>query len=428
MFRISDVRKDFPILERKIKAKQLVYLDNASTSQKPIQIIEAVSNFYKNHNANVHRGIYTLSVEATEMLEAARIKVAKFINAPDPSEIVFVRNATEGINLAARSLGDLANWKSGDEIVLTQMEHHSNIVPWQLLKGRMSDIGIQIKIKYIPIDKEGKLDLSKLEKAITKKTRIVSFCHVSNVLGTINPAAEIIQKIHKLSVIRHIQPRPLVLIDGAQAVPHMPVNVSKIGCDFYVFTGHKMLGPTGVGVLWAKKEILEILPPFIGGGEMIKTVDFEKSTYENIPLKFEAGTPNVAGAIGLASAIDYINAIGIDKIQKHEQNLTSYSIDKLSQIPQIKIFGPGENNQRSGVVSFNLSTKGGQAIHAHDVASILDSEGVAVRSGHHCAQPLMQVLGIPAAARASFYLYNTKEEIDKLVTALNKVLNIFSKK
>ncbi|MEK7580786.1 MAG: cysteine desulfurase [Patescibacteria group bacterium] len=412
-------RQDFPILNRKINGpsyakasegkKPLVYLDSAATSQKPKQVLNAISDYYQKHNANVHRGIHTLSVEATEMYEAARKKVADFVGVKDPAEIIFVRNATEAINLVAYSWGRF-NISKGDEIVVTVAEHHSNFVPWQQLA-----IQKQAKFKVVPINKEtGEIDLKALGKLLTKKTKIVAFAHVSNVLGTINDV------LHLSLVVRRLAPQAIVLVDGAQAVPHMPVDISEIGCDFYVFTGHKMLGPTGIGVLWGRRELLETMTPFLFGGEMISKVSLEKSTWNELPWKFEAGTPDIAGAIGLGAAVDYLDKIGMDKVREHDVELTKYAIEKLSKIDGVIIYGPKDVKKRSGVVAFNVGS-----IHAHDVASILDSEGIAVRSGHHCAQPLMDFLGVSSVARASFYLYNSIEEVDRLVEGVLKVKEVF---
>ena len=425
---ILKIRKDFPILARRINGKPLVYLDNAATSQKPKQVIEAIADYYRKHNANVHRGIHTLSVEATEMYEKARAKVAGFVGVEDPAEIIFVRNATEAINLVAYAWGRL-NINKEDEIVLTVAEHHSNFVVWQQLAAENGAI-----LKIIPVDENGELDLVAFKKALTKKTKLVTFFHVSNVLGTINPVeklVEIINKRYGALRLRSGLSRPLVLIDGAQAVPHMPVNISKLGCDFYVFTGHKMLGPTGIGVLWARRELLEKMPPFLFGGEMILKVALKSTIWNDLPWKFEAGTPNVAGAIGLGAAIDYLDKIGMANVRRHEMELTEYAIGRLSEIPEVIIYGPPDAKKRGGVVSFNIGspstrfTRSGSTIHAHDVASILDSEGIAIRSGHHCAQPLMEFLGITSAARASFYVYNTEEEIDRLMEGIEKVKETF---
>ncbi len=411
---IQKIRGDFPILKRKIYGHDLVYFDNAATSQKPNQVIDAIRDYYKNHNANVHRGVHKLSEEATEMYEGARKKVADFINGGDKRQIIFTRNATEAINLVAYSWGR-ANIKAGDEILLTEMEHHSNLVPWQILASEMG-----AKLKFIPINEKGELFWREnLANLVTSKTKLVALTHVSNVLGTINPVKEIIEKI------REINPEIKILIDGAQAVPHLPVSVQTLGCDFYVFTGHKMLGPTGIGVLWAKKEVQEGMEPFLGGGDMILEVDLEKSTYNYIPWKFEAGTPNVAGAVGLAAGCDYLAKVGMKKVRAHEEELTAYALEKLKKIKNLEIYGPEKLERRAAVISFNIVKDGEVAIHPHDLASILDLEGLAVRSGHHCAQPLMKVLKIPAAARVSFHLYNTKAEIDKLVPAIEKAKKTF---
>ncbi|MEK9146765.1 MAG: cysteine desulfurase [Patescibacteria group bacterium] len=422
------IRRDFPILNRKVNGKLLAYLDNAATAQKPRQVLEAIQKYYRLHNANVHRGIHTLSVEATEAYEAARTKVARFVGVKDPAEIIFVRNATEGINLVAYAWGRL-NISRGDEIVLTVAEHHSNFVVWQQLAVENGAV-----LKIVPVDEDGEIDLEAFKKALTKKTKLVTFFHVSNVLGTINPVEKLVEIINKQYVALRIRSglsRPLVLIDGAQAVPHMPVDISKIGCDFYVFTGHKMLGPMGIGVLWAKREILEEMPPFLYGGEMISKVKFNQSTWNELPWKFEAGTPDVAAAIGLGAAVDYLSNIGMENIRKHEVELTEYALKRLSEIPEVTIYGPKDAKKRGGVIAFNIGSpstrfsRSGSTIHAHDVASILDSEGIAIRSGHHCAQPLMEFLGISSTARASFYIYNTKEEIQRLIDGIEKVKEVF---
>lgn len=446
------LRADFPILSRKINGYPLVYLDSAATSQKPNQVLAAISDYYKKHNANVHRGIHTLSVEATEAYEGARKKVAEFVGVKDTSEIIFVRNATEAINLVAYSWGRL-NISKGDEIVVTVAEHHSNFVPWQQLAAEKG-----AALKIIPVLENGELDLLAFRRAITSKTKLVTFFHVSNVLGTINDVRYLTSIIHNLS------PQAKILVDGAQAVPHMKVDITKLGCDFYVFTGHKMLGPTGIGVLWGKRKLLDSMPPFMFGGEMISKVSVEKSTWSQLPWKFEAGTPNIAGVIGLGAAVDYLTKVGMDNVRKHEIELVDYAILELSKIPEVQIYGPLPNRHseplichsgldpesrsrnssaslraskfgmtrkgpfanarddstRAGVVSFNVGK-----IHAHDVASILDSVGVAIRSGHHCAQPLMDFLKVPSVARASFYLYNTKEDVDRLVVGLRKVRQVF---
>ena len=410
---VQKIRKDFPILGREVHGEPLVYFDNAATSQKPTQVIDVISDYYSRYNANVHRGVHKLSEEATAAFEGARKRIADFVNAGDSRQIVFTRNATEAINLVAYSWAR-KNIKKDDEILLTQMEHHSNLVPWQILAR-----GVGAKLKFIPINSRGELETNKLAELVTQKTKLVALTHVSNVLGTINPVKQIIENI------KHLNSRIKVLVDGAQAVPHMPVSIQNIKPDFYVFTGHKMLGPTGIGVLYAKKEILEEMEPFLGGGEMILEVDWENSSWNYVPWKFEAGTPDVAGAIGLGAAVDYLNSLGVKNVREHGKELTAYALEQFSKIQGLVIYGPKEVEKRGGVVSFNIVKNGQVAIHPHDLASILDTEGIAVRSGHHCAQPLMTVLGIPAAARVSFYIYNTKDEINKLIPGIEKAKRIF---
>ncbi|OGY25683.1 MAG: cysteine desulfurase [Candidatus Woykebacteria bacterium RBG_16_43_9] len=417
---IEKIQADFPILRRDIRRKKLIYFDNAATSQKPNQVIDAISDYYSRYNANVHRGVHKLSEEATEAFEAARKKVADFVNAGDSRQIVFTRNATEAINLVADSWGR-KNIKKGDEILLTQMEHHSNLVPWQILAREVG-----ARLKFVPINESGELRVhsSELGNLLTPRTKLVGVTHVSNVLGTINPVKQIIEKIYELSA-KNSELKPKVLVDGAQAVPHMPVSIQNINPDFYVFTGHKMLGPTGIGVLYAKKELLEEMDPFLYGGDMILEVDWENSSWNYVPWKFEAGTPDISGAVGLGAAVDYLNSLGMKNVREHEKELTTYALEKLSSVKGLVVYGPKDPEERGGVISFNVVKNGQVAIHPHDLASILDTEGIAVRSGHHCAQPLMKVLGIPAAARVSFYIYNTKEEVDKLVPALEKAKKIF---
>lgn len=405
MIDVEKIREDFPIFNRLIKGKRLVYLDSAATTQKPMYVIETMSKFYKNNYANVHRGAYTLSEESTALYENARSLTAKLINAPLSDSIVFTRNATEGINLVANSWGT-EFFKNGDEILLTQMEHHSNLVPWQIIAKKTG-----AKLKFIMLNKNGELDLSELQEKINEKTRFVSLVHVSNSLGTINPIKEIIHHAHSYNIP--------VLVDATQSVPHMNVDVQDLNCDFLVFSGHKMLGPTGIGVLYGKPELLDRMPPFMGGGEMINEVHLEWSDYRKIPWKFEAGTPNIAGAIGLASAIEYINSIGIDNVHKHGLSLAKYAIDKLSNIDGLEIYGPEKN--RGPLVSFNLKN-----IHPHDVSTILDEFGVAVRAGHHCTQPVMQWLDVPATVRASFYIYNSYEDIEVLINGIKRTKEIFA--
>ena len=399
---VEQIRKDFPILQRKVHGKPLVYLDNAATSQKPNQVIEAIDNYYKNYNANIHRSIHTLGEEATEKYEEAHDKAAEFINADSYQNIIFTKNTTESLNLLAYSL--TSKLKKGDEIVISQMEHHSNFVPWQQLAKQRS-----LKLKFIKINEEGLFDADSINENITKKTKIVSLTHVSNVLGTINSIKDIAKIAHENSA--------LMVADGAQSAPHMPVDVKNLNVDFYAFSGHKMLGPTGIGVLYGKRELLEEMQPFLYGGEMIREVKFDDTKFNDLPWKFEAGTMNIAEGIGLSAAIDYLNNIGMGQIQKRDRELADYAIKRLKEIKDLTIYGPEE---RGAVVSFNLKN-----IHAHDVSQILDSEGIAIRAGHHCCMPLMSVLKVPATARASFYLYNTEEEIDKLISGLHKVKKIF---
>ncbi len=411
-FSFVKIRQEFPFLRRSFNGRSLAFLDSASTTQKPKVVIDAISDVYSNHYANIHRGVYDLSVEATNLYEGVREKVRKFINARDSAEIIFTRNTTESINLVAYSLG--LGLKSGDEILLTEMEHHSNIVPWQMLRSRKSEVGSRIRIKYIPVDHEGRLDFSSVDKFISKKTKIVAFTLMSNVLGTINPAKQIIKKIRSLnSDVR-------ILIDAAQAVGHMKVDVSDLGCDFLVFSAHKMYGPSGVGVLFGKREILEKMEPFMGGGEMIISVSFDETKFNQLPWRFEAGTPNIADVIAFSKTIEFIESLGFDNISKHEIKLTSYALKKLSNDPTLQLYGPTGLANRGPVISFNID-----GIHSHDVASILSDMGVAIRSGHHCAQPLMSVLDINAACRISFGVYNTKDEIQRLIDGIEKVKGVF---
>ena len=402
------LRRDFPALQQEINGKPLVYLDNAATSQKPRAVIDAVARYYREDNANVHRGIHELSRRATVAYEHARAKVAGFINAADPSEVVFTRGTTEAINLVAGSWGhELVN--EGDEILLSVLEHHSNIVPWQLLAARTG-----ATLRYIELDDEGRMVLDDLPRLVTPRTRIVAVSHVSNALGTINPIEQIARAAREHDA--------LVLIDGAQGAVHLPVDVQSLGVDVYAFSGHKMCGPTGIGALWARKELLESMPPYHGGGEMIRVVGRERSTWAEVPHKFEAGTPNIAGAIGLGAAVDYLAPIGSDALVAHERDVVGYAVERLAELEGITIYGPRSVEERSGIVSFTL----GDA-HPHDIATILDSEGVAIRAGHHCAQLVMQCFGVSATARASFYLYNTREDVDRLVSALRIVQEIFSR-
>jgi cysteine desulfurase/selenocysteine lyase len=404
---VEAIRADFPILQRRVNGHPLVYLDNAATSQKPRQVIDALVRYYEFTNANVHRGLHTLAEEATEAYESARAKVARFIGA-EPESVVFTRNATEAINLVAYAWG-LANLKSGDRIVLTEMEHHSNIVPWQLI-ARLT--GAQLH--YVPFTPEGELDMEALDNALRQEPKLVAIVHVSNVLGTVNPVEEITRKAHAVGA--------KVLIDGAQAVPHKPVDVTRIGCDFYAFSGHKMLAPTGIGALYARRELLEEMPPFMGGGSMIRRVTHEFSTWADIPTKFEAGTPNIADAIGFGAAVDYLQHVGMEAIRQHEQRLTAEALRLLEAEEDIVVYGPRDPQRRCGLVSFNF-----KHVHPHDVAQVLDARGIAIRAGHHCCQIIMRRLDVTATARASFYLYNTIEEIHTFVEALDDVRKVFGK-
>ena len=414
MYDINKIRKDFPILSRKIYGKPLVYLDNAATTQKPLCVLDAMRDEYLNVNANVHRGVHWLSQQATELHEGARETVRKFINAKSTTEIVFTRGTTEGLNLVASSFSD-EFMKEGDEVIVSAVEHHSNIVPWQLQARKKG-----IVLKVIPIDDFGKLDVDEFGKMITSRTKIVSVSHVSNVLGTINPVKDIIRIAHE-----HDIP---VMIDGAQSTPHFTVDMQDLDCDFFVFSGHKIYGPTGVGVLYGKEAWLDKLPPYQGGGEMIENVSFEKTTFERPPLKFEAGTPDYIATTGLAKALDYVTALGIDNITRHEKELTAYAIEKMLAIDGMKIFGIDESkpiteetlHNHDAVISFQLHD-----IHHMDMGTLLDRLGIAIRTGHHCAQPLMDRLGVLGTSRASFALYNTKEEIDVLVAGIERVSKMF---
>jgi len=403
-FPINDIRSDFPILSEKIYGKPLVYLDNGASAQKPIQVIKAISGVYEARYANVHRGVHYLSQVATDDMEAAREKVRGFINARSEREVIFVRGATEGINLVASSWGR-ANLTVGDEIILSQMEHHSNIVPWQLI----ADITGAI-IKVIPINDAGELEIEVFQNLLSEKTKMVAITHVSNALGTIVPLEQVIKKSHDAGA--------LVLVDGCQAAPHLQVDVQELDADFYVFSGHKIYGPSGIGVLYGKESLLESMPPYQGGGEMIDTVSFSGSTWADLPFKFEAGTPNIADAIGIGNAIDYVSALGLTSIMEHEEALLSYATEKLKAINSIRIIGNA--SKKAAIISFVMGD-----IHPHDIGTILDRQGVAVRTGHHCAQPVMERYDIPATVRASFALYNTFEEIDSLASSLSNVKEIF---
>lgn len=404
-FDIMALRREFPILHQEVHGKTLAFLDSGASSQKPRRVIDCLEDYYRRYNANVHRGVYQLSEEATFAYERARGKVAKFIGAASPREIVFTRNTTEAINLVARSWGD-ANLRAGDRILLTVMEHHSNLVPWQMLAERSG-----AKLEYLPIDGQGRLVLDELDAKLVG-TKLVALTQQSNVLGTINPIREIAARAHDAGA--------LVLVDGAQSVPHMPVNVQELGIDFLAFSGHKMCAPTGIGVLWGRRALLEAMPPFLGGGSMIKLVTLERSTYADIPSRFEAGTPAIGEAIALGEACDFLNSVGMQRIHEYELELTAYALQRLGQIEALRIYGPWDTEARGGAISFTLGE-----VHPHDVATVLDQEGVAVRAGHHCCQPLHHILDITATTRASFYLYNTTEEIDRLALGLEKAEKLF---
>jgi cysteine desulfurase/selenocysteine lyase len=400
------IRREFPTLDQQVNGKPLVYLDNAATSQKPRSVLDALNGYYLHDNANVHRGIHELSRRATEAYEEARAKVARWINAADPHELVWTRGTTDAINLVAGSWG-MDNIKAGDEILLTVLEHHSNLVPWQLLARRVG-----AKLRYVEIDDQGRLELGDLPSLLTERTKLVAFNHVTNALGTINPVKDIVAAAKKVGAV--------VLVDGAQGAVHMPVDVQDLGADFYAFSGHKMCGPTGIGALWGRRELLESMEPYQGGGEMIEFVERDMSTWAEVPHKFEAGTPNIAGAIGFGAAVDFLATLPAEEVAAHERALMSYAMERLAEVPGMRIYGPESVEDRSAVVSFTM----GDA-HPHDISTILDSEGIAVRAGHHCAQLVMKRFGVSATARASFYIYNTRDEIDRLVDALEVVRGIF---
>ena len=403
---ITEIRKDFPILERETrKGVRVVYLDSTATSQKPLQVIEAMNDYYRRSNANIHRGVHTLAEEATSMYEGAREKIARFVNAASAREIIYTRNTTESINLVAYSWAR-ANLKAGDLVILTEMEHHSNLVPWHMLQMERG-----IELDFIPVTQDGLLDLETYKALLDRRPKLVSFTHMSNVLGTINPAAEIICLGHEAGAI--------VLVDGAQSVPHLQVDVQALDADFYAFSAHKMCGPTGIGVLYGKTALLDSMPPFLGGGDMIKEVKLRSFRANTLPHKFEAGTPAIAEAVGFGAAVDYLTGIGMDKIAAHEHEITEYALERLEEIPGVKLFGPSAD-KKGGVAAFTL-----EGVHPHDVAQILDQDGIAVRAGHHCAQPLHEKFGLHATSRASFYLYNTKDEVDMLVNGIYKVKEMF---
>jgi cysteine desulfurase / selenocysteine lyase len=406
MLNVNEVRKDFPILKRETSpGVPLVYLDSTATSQKPLAVIEAMDSYYRRSNANIHRGVHTLAEEATFMYEQARVKIAKFINAPSAHQVIYTRNTTESINLVAYSWAR-ANLKSGDLVILTEMEHHSNLVPWHMLQAERG-----IELDFIPVTEEGLLDLDAYCSLLSRSPKLVSFTHMSNVLGTINPAAEMIRLAHAAGAI--------TLVDGAQSVPHLAVDVQALDADFLAFSAHKMCGPTGIGALYGKLELLEAMPPFMGGGDMIKEVKLRFFRPNTLPHKFEAGTPAIAESVGFGAAVDYLSALGMEAIAAHEHEMTEYALERLEEVPGVKVFGPSAQN-KGGVAAFTL-----EGVHPHDVAQILDRDGIAVRAGHHCAQPLHEKFGIPATSRASFYLYNTKDEVDLLVNGIYKVKELF---
>jgi cysteine desulfurase / selenocysteine lyase len=403
---VQTLRAQFPILSERVNGEPLVYLDSAATSQKPQSVIDAVSHFYRHDNANVHRGLYELSRRATERYEGARETVAKFLNARSQREVIWVRGTTEGINLVAWTWG-WQNIGKGDEIILTMLEHHSNLVPWQLLAQRVG-----ARLRFLDIDEEGRISLEQLGSLLNERTKLVALNHISNALGTINPIAEVCRIAHAAGA--------LVLVDGAQAAPHIPIDVQALDCDFYAISGHKMCGPMGIGALWARRELLEEMPPWHGGGEMIDIVHLERSTYAKVPHKFEAGTPDAAGAVGMAAAVEYLQGIGFDTIAGHEQELVRYGMERLAEVPGLRLFGPRDPEERIAVFSFEL-----QGVHPHDIATVLDAQGVAVRAGHHCAQPLMRRLGVPATTRASCFLYTLPSDLDRMISGLDAARSLF---
>jgi len=406
MLNVIELRKDFPILQRETSnGVRLVYLDSTATSQKPLPVIEAMNAYYRRSNANIHRGVHTLAEEATALYEEAREKIARFINAPSARQVIYTRNTTEAINLVAYAWAR-ANLRAGDLVILTEMEHHSNLVPWQMLQAERG-----IELDFIPVTEAGLLDLDAYQALLSRTPKLVAFTHMSNVLGTINPAAEIIRLAHAAGAV--------TLVDAAQSVPHLKVDVQALDADFLAFSAHKMCGPTGIGALYGKAELLEAMPPFLGGGDMIKEVKLRSFRANSLPHKFEAGTPAIAEAVGFGAAVEYLTSIGMDAIAAHEHEITAYALERLEEIPGVRVFGP-DAAHKGGVAAFTLD-----GIHPHDVAQILDKDGIAVRAGHHCAQPLHEKFGIPATSRASFYLYNTKEEVDLLVNGIYKVKRLF---
>ncbi len=403
-FDVAAIRQDFPILSQRVHGRPLVYLDNAATTQKPTAVLEAIQRYYTTDNANIHRGVHVLSQRATDGYEQARHTVRRFLHAADDREIVFVRGATEAINLVAHSYGSLVLGPDR-EVLITEMEHHANIVPWQMACERTC-----ARLRVVPITDDGQLDMGAFGALLSERTAIVAVAHISNALGTVNPVSEIVRKAHEVGAA--------VLVDGAQAAGHMHVNVQEIGCEFYVFSGHKALGPTGIGALYGRLDVLDRMPPYQGGGDMIRTVSFEKTTYNDVPARFEAGTPHIAGAVGLAVALDYLSSVGLDAIEAHEHGLLAYATERLREYSDLRILGSAP--AKSGIISFVMDTA-----HPHDIGTILDLQGIAIRTGHHCAMPLMARLGVPATARASFAVYNTCEDVDALVTGLKRVYDVF---
>ncbi len=404
-FDVQTVRADFPALHTRVYDRPLVYLDNAATSQKPRAVIERITTYYEQENSNIHRGVHFLSQQATDAYEQARLTVARFIHASDPRQVIFTRGTTEAINLVAATFGR-SEVAEGDEIVITTLEHHSNIVPWQLLCE-----SVKANLRVVPIDERGRISFDAYQRSLTDRTKLVAVSHVSNALGTVNPVGEMVRIAHERGIP--------VLLDGAQAVPHMPVDVQELGCDFYCFSGHKMFGPTGIGVLYGREDLLERMPPYQGGGDMIETVSFDGTTFNTLPYKFEAGTPNIAGALGLEAAIEYMNAVGIEAIHRYEKDLLAYATEEASRIEGLRIIGTAE--EKASVLSFEL-----QGIHPYDAGAILDRLGIAVRTGHHCTQPLMACLGLPGTIRASFAFYNTMEEVDALMEGIRRVQRMLS--
>ena len=407
MLDVKAIRKDFPILEREVYGKPLVYLDNAATSQKPRSVIQALVEYYEGYNSNVHRGVHALSMEATDRYEEARAKVARFINADSTESIVWTRNTTEGINLVANTWA-MDEIKAGDEIVVTQMEHHSNLVPWQKVARERG-----ASLRILPLTEDGTLDSEEFDSYITPRCKLLSVVHVSNSLGTINPISELVSRARSVGAS--------VMIDAAQSVPHLPVDVKELDCDFLAFSGHKMLGPTGIGVLYVKRDVLEQMEPFLLGGEMVLEVWNDRATWNDLPMRFEAGTPNIADAIALGAAVDYLEALGMDNVREHEIQLTKYGLDAFKELEEIDVFGPDDPRLRGGVISFHHSD-----IHPHDLGTVLDRQGIAIRTGHHCTMPLMRSMDVIATARASFYIYNTEEEVDLLVDGLKQALRYFA--